>query len=1286
MRRARFLRRVASVGPVLAMLALLASAPGAWASAPTLNWSSVKTGATFNGWQALTNVLACAPGMCAEAAGGGDPSNAESAVETTANVTAAVPTWSASPMLTSGGETIDSLSCPSSSLCVGVDQGGDVYYTSDASDPTPLWTAMPGALPGPAQLQGAGSYPSLSCPSTALCVAVLQGSGAVYTADMSAPSPSWSAVGTTSAAGLDGVACSAAGQCVAWDSGGVVYRTSDASSGSWSATPASVDRSITGASCPGGGLCLLTDADGNVLTSTDGGATWSSSALSAGTYLNSISCPTTTFCAVADMGNGDVFLTGDPADPTPQWSTANIATGAEAVSCADPTLCVVQSSSGVVVGTSYPIGAPTVVTGGSQSDSESVQTLSATVDPNGDPVTGCEFLYGTEVSYSGRVPCSALPGGGTTDVQVSAQVSGLTPGATYHYAIEATNSYASMIGADATFVAGSIASTGPGGGSGAGGSGGGGSGGGGATGGAGTGGGGGSAGSGPSRGGGSCLQSVNVTDTIIAEGCFASRLGELVSSADVRINGIDFTPGPGGTVAVAPHSGLVDLAGTGLVHVGAVPLESWAGLTHLNLTSGPLTVSLGSTQKISANLFGLAFVAPVTIAFGSNASAQISATVSLKVLGDAVGGDASLGTSNAGGLQVNTIRLSVGGTGAASAKSYRVGAFCEPDTPPPAGWQCAPVPDDPTAGKLQKSTGYIVNIGGKLPVQNLSCSFRRVGQGGNYGASGDGEWDCSAVIGLNSLFGGFSVEGKAPTLTVGGGILYPPPTPNDFNIGLSGVNVPIGPVVLHSVSFTVRLKPTLEISGDISLGAGPPVDTNVNDRVVKVDGRLDFQLGSRSGFKLSISGTLSIADLHQQFGKASVTWDGTNGNNQITLSFTADLNVADLMSGSAHLGGSVNASHYQFFGDANVKIMGQSISGHAVISDAGLGACGTLHIAIWSGSLGAEYLYSTHAWHFTGCDFSSLQTLGNAGAAAVGTPDATIQVHAGLPRLEVVAVGASTPPEVELIGPHGQRARTPSTPDRLVVRGHVLSTASSADHSTYFLMDHPAPGAWKLLTPAGSQRPLQVQQAMPLLPVRPQASVTGRGGRRVLRWSLRAQPGVAVQFMERGHGVLSTIAVERRAHGRLSFLPAAGAGGRRQILALVTVDGIARGLPVVVGGYTPPQPAHPHVRSASYQQIGRAVLVVFDRARGASGYEVSVTLGNHRGNVQRVLGRHAGAAALILPAGTAARRVVVSALENGLLQRPTVATRTRFRRHRAHRSGSHRSRAVLKDLSPARDA
>src|SRR5262249_59604265 len=94
--------------------------------------------------------------------------------------------------------------------------------------------------------------------------------------------------------------------------------------------------------------------------------------------------------------------------------------------------------------------APAVVTNTAASVAETSATLNATVNPNNAEVGECKLEYGTGTSYGSSAPCSPAPGSGGSPVAVSASVSPLSPNATYHFRISATNAGGTSVGSDGT--------------------------------------------------------------------------------------------------------------------------------------------------------------------------------------------------------------------------------------------------------------------------------------------------------------------------------------------------------------------------------------------------------------------------------------------------------------------------------------------------------------------------------------------------------------------------------------------------------------------------------------------------------------------------------------------------------------------------------------------------------------------------------------------------------------------------------------------------------------------
>jgi hypothetical protein len=120
---------------------------------------------------------------------------------------------------------------------------------------------------------------------------------------------------------------------------------------------------------------------------------------------------------------------------------------------------VATSSSGTSHGADgifTTLAAPGVVTSAASSVTVSSATLNGSVDPNGRATTWY-FEYGTSTSYGSKTPAKSA-GTGTGSAPVSAQVSGLTGGRTYHFRLVATSDAGTTNGADATFVTSSAPS------------------------------------------------------------------------------------------------------------------------------------------------------------------------------------------------------------------------------------------------------------------------------------------------------------------------------------------------------------------------------------------------------------------------------------------------------------------------------------------------------------------------------------------------------------------------------------------------------------------------------------------------------------------------------------------------------------------------------------------------------------------------------------------------------------------------------------------------------------
>lgn len=98
--------------------------------------------------------------------------------------------------------------------------------------------------------------------------------------------------------------------------------------------------------------------------------------------------------------------------------------------------------------TPHEPGPPAVAATGATLVTQISATMNGTVEPNGYAVSACAIEYGPSESYEKSTPCIDPPGSGNN---VSAELTGLAEGATYHYRVVATNEQGTTDSSDQTF-------------------------------------------------------------------------------------------------------------------------------------------------------------------------------------------------------------------------------------------------------------------------------------------------------------------------------------------------------------------------------------------------------------------------------------------------------------------------------------------------------------------------------------------------------------------------------------------------------------------------------------------------------------------------------------------------------------------------------------------------------------------------------------------------------------------------------------------------------------------
>ncbi|HXQ61388.1 MAG TPA: IPT/TIG domain-containing protein [Acidimicrobiales bacterium] len=301
--------------------------------------------------------------------------------------------WSA-PVTVLADDVLASVSCASSTLCAAVDFNGQAFIYNGHH-----WSA-PDAIDVPAAM------PSVSCaPASTLCIALsgdLGPYGFIYNGTTWSSAVLMDGSGTT---GMASVSCPTTTFCLAFDVSGNVVSSTDGGT-SWSPY-SSVDStgSPESVSCSSATFCAMVDSNGYAFAFN--GTTWSAGDHIDGSRLNSVSCVTSTFCVAVD-GHSDGFVTttaGASWNGSVGIGPGNFADSLTSVSCPSTTFCPIVDSIGQVFNYNGGWTSPVLIDTG-PSDLTSVSCLSSVfcvaVDDRGDALTYDGAAWSTPTNIDNR--------------------------------------------------------------------------------------------------------------------------------------------------------------------------------------------------------------------------------------------------------------------------------------------------------------------------------------------------------------------------------------------------------------------------------------------------------------------------------------------------------------------------------------------------------------------------------------------------------------------------------------------------------------------------------------------------------------------------------------------------------------------------------------------------------------------------------------------------------------------------------------------------------------------
>ncbi len=280
----------------------------------------------------------------------------------------------------------------------------------------------------------------------------------------------------------------------------------------------------------------------------------------------------------------------------------------------------------------------------------------------------------------------------------------------------------------------------------------------------------------------------------------------------------------------------------------------------------------------------------------------------------------------------------------------------------------------------------------------------------------------------------------------------------------------------------------------------------------------------------------------------------------------------------------------------------------AVISSKGLGFCAVVPVPTPFGTVpvavGAGYKWGdkTPDLMIFSCDYKAYTEVSKRASASAAGQGYSVTLPRGLPAAMLRVRGSGAAPTVIVTDPRGHPIG--HSPDAFTVGGTEPDTTLVALH-------HPLAGRWVVTPAAGSAPIVDVASADGLPPVGISARVSGRNGKRILRYRMTPAAGRTVRFIERGAATVHVLGLGKGRSGAIKFTPGAGRRGRRTIVALIDQAG-APARSVTVATYSAPgrvSLGRPGGVRATRQR-GK-VRVAWRRVSGAIRYEVLVRLADH---------------------------------------------------------------------------
>ncbi len=434
-----------------------------------------------------------------------------------------------------------------------------------------------------------------------------------------------------------------------------------------------------------------------------------------------------------------------------------------------------------------------------------------------------------------------------------------------------------------------------------------------------------------------------------------------------------------------------------------------------------------------------------------------------------------------------------------------------------------------------------------------------------------------------------------------------------FAGSVEGINAPVGPgVFLQKVAVVFGVEPTT-FGGGLGVSFGPEIQ---DVALVYVEG--DFLWTSPFGQEpghFHANGELKIVGV-----KAATGYFDYFTNGLMRFGAQEQIGLPDAIAPEPKkepvfiefgLNGALDDGKFDALAKADVHLnfIETEVAGEALVSDKGLAGCAHLKSEVlgisfsWSPGFGYTWANRELDLMWRKCSVGQWQTLELGPVASSARAARRISLPGGGALLGLT--GATAAPQATIEGPEGQTISVPQTTTKPYMGPGFMVFQDTADKVTYIAVKRSA-GAWKLQLEQGSSPIVHIRQA-PLLPEPAvSGSITGSGRSRTLSWHAKRIAGQTIVFWEKGRNIDRPIGSSAASSGRLQFSAANGHGGRRLVVAQIVSYGLPR-QELTVSSYTAPALSLPgRPRSLRVTSVHGAIRITWVRAPFAARYTVVV--------------------------------------------------------------------------------